>query len=172
MYCLSRGASNYIGYEPDKENFRILKKNIDGLKGYEVINSAVSDRREKEIEFFSGKRLTDRYRYSLKPNKTGRSLGKLKNKYGGFLKDQSYDGVKMDIESAEFGLIDDYMLPNSRKLVLEYHFTKDKDVSNFQKRMGILRKHFSLVHYSACLDRFDVDKPYPGFFDQMVYCKR
>lgn len=172
LYCLSRGTSGYLGYEPDKENFSVLKRNTDGLENYKIVNSAVSNRKEKKIEFFTGKKLTDRYRYSLKPNKTGRSLGKLSNKYGAFLRDQSYDGVKMDIEGAEFGLIDDYMLPSCSKLVLEYHFTKDKDISNFQRRMSILREQFSLVHYAPCLDKFNPSKPYPGFFDQIIYCKK
>ena len=77
----------------------------------------------------------------------------------------------MDIESSEFGILDDKLIPNCEKLVIEYHITKDRDFNNFDRRMDYLRSIFEIVHYMPSLDRFNRNDKYPGSFDRLVYCE-
>jgi len=61
------------------------------------------------------------------------------------------DGIKMDIEGAEFELIEQGLLPPSKKLVMEYHFSKDRSFRNFVMRMNILKKRYNNVYYIPSL---------------------
>ena len=80
------------------------------------------------------------------------------------------DGVKMDIESSEFGLIDKEFIPKCNKLVIEYHITKDRSFDNFFNRVDILKKHFKTVHIIKSLAETPRDSMYDGFYDQTIFC--
>ena len=86
----------------------------------------------------------------------------------------NFDCIKMDIEGSELDMIDSRLIPDCKKLVLEYHFSNDKSMSNFNKRMNILREKFKTVYYFKSLDNMIENRveKYPGFFDRMIYCKK
>ncbi len=170
IYAYKNRVKEVVSYESDVENYKILKLNIRGFDGYRAINSAITNVKRDSLEFFSGAKSTDRYRYSHLAR--GKSIGKIKNIYGGFLLKETYDGVKIDIEGSEFGLIDDGLLPNCNKLVMEYHITKDKSIENLSRRLGVLRERFDNVYIIPSLQRM-IDNEvlvYPGFFDRVIRC--
>ncbi len=171
LYCELNGAKKVTSYEPFEENFNIMEANYShNLKHtkFEIINKAVTADENELIEFFKASKETDRYRYSVIKN--ARPFMTMDNLYAGKIKNQFFDGIKMDIEGSEFELIDQDLLPKCNKLVLEYHITKDKSMRNFHNRMDRLREKFRTVHYFKSLDSFDPNGNYPGFFDRMIFC--
>lgn len=171
LYAISRGAS-VTSYEPDEDCFEILLMNYNNnfsQMQFNAYNTAISHQKESKLTFYKGGKENDRYRTTLIPNTKDKIV--LKNLYAGNISNQKFDGIKMDIEGAEFGLIDNDLLPQSNKLVMEYHLTKDKSMVNFHKRMDILRKKFNKVLYMPSLDRGYPNDIYPGFFDRIIICK-
>lgn len=172
LYVMNKGGF-VQSFEPDKDCFKMMKnnyKNNFSKELFEVNNFAISNSNEEEIVFYRGASKGDRYRTSLIPNKRGEKIA-LKNKNIDFLKDEVYSGIKMDIEGAEFDILDNDKLPHCEKLVMEYHLTKDKSMINFHKRMDKLKKIFNTVIYPKSLDRGYPNDIYPGFFDRIIYCK-
>jgi len=149
IYLLNKGC-NVISFEPDKGNFKILKKNTKHYRKVDIINSAFSHYDENEIVFYENRNNKNAekrndYRYTTEPLKTYVEAFRSDNFYAGDLK-QSFDFVKMDIEGGEFGLIDNELIPDCKLLVMEYHNTKDRSGENYLKRLDILRKQFKEVH--------------------------
>lgn len=170
LYVMKIGGT-IVSYEPDNYCYDIMEMNYqNNFKfGYEIINTSISEFEENKLTFYKGGKDTDRYRTSLIPNTKDKI--ELNNTYAGLISNQKFDGIKMDIEGAEFGLIDNNLLPKSNKLVMEYHLTKDRSMINFQKRMNLLREIYDQVLYMPSLDRGYPDDKYPGFFDRIIICK-
>jgi FkbM family methyltransferase len=179
LFVLSQGGQ-VSSYEPDNDNFELMKLNY--LSNFEIhrwvcVRKAVTNHSgAAQLTFWTGSKTSDRYRTSIFPNKRGRIVS-LPNIYAGNIFGSAvvmslFDGVKMDIEGAELGLIDSDLIPDCKKLVMEYHITKDKSMVNFHIRMNKLREHFSQVLYMPSLDRFPKNGLYPGFFDRIIICKK
>lgn len=169
LYCYGHGATADC-YEPDPDCFALLKSNIGKLEGFKVLPTAVTHLKERMLSFYKGKGDRDFYRYSIM--KTKFPYKELPNTYAGPIFKKHYDGVKMDIEGAELGLFDAGLVPNCDKLCIEYHFSRDKCMKNFHKRMKVLRKHFKTVKYPPQLDRGYPGDKFPGFFDRLIFCKK
>ena len=167
-YCHLMGAYAE-SYEPEPECFKLLKRNIGNLSGFNIHETAITDVNAKHLPFYSGSRESDKYRYSMVPNNHPMSV-KLPNTHARILDRRRFDGIKMDIEGAEFGLIEGGWLPHCKKLVMEYHFSRDKSISNFHARINRLKKIFCTVQYPAELDRDYPDDTFKGHFDRLVWC--
>jgi FkbM family methyltransferase len=173
LYCHFLGATADC-YEPDGENFEILCKNLQGLKGFTAHNSAVTVHEADTIQFYKGTRADDRYRYTA--IKSTRPYAIVPNIHVSQLfKDRGYnqwDGCKLDIEGSELLMLDDEWCPPARKVCMEYHLTKDPCMKNFRRRMKFLRSQFRTVSYIPSLDqKYEGDK-YPGFYDRLIFCMR
>jgi FkbM family methyltransferase len=171
LYCELRKASNVISFEPDSDNYDLMKLNYENnLKNtkFDIFQAAVTVKKESEIQFFKAYKETDRYRFSTIKN--NRPTIKMPNVCVEELMDMQFDGIKMDIEGSEFDILDQRKLPNCKKLIMEYHITKDKSMRNFHSRMDYLRQIFKRVHYFESLDKFDRNGNYPGFFDRVIFC--
>jgi FkbM family methyltransferase len=149
LYCKSRGAVADC-FEPDSACFYFLKLNVPEFR---CANAAVTASREKTIPVFNTQIAGNYARLTEFPVNKYRPSGEVANAYAGLLVPESYDGVKMDIEGSEGAIIDQWLLPRCRKLVLEYHTSRDMSVGNFSRRVGILRGKFKHVDYPAELDR-------------------
>lgn len=175
VYAYLRGAAKVTCYEPEPGCFELLQRNTKSLKGctFELNNCAVTDREEKTLSFKKGRDENDHYRATILLDNRLPELGVLKNKFGGFLTRQKFDGVKMDIEGSEFGLIDENLLPRCEKLTLEYHFSRDhKDLVAFEKRMKLFHKRFANVWVPGFIER-DLEKgvtTYSGMYDCQIFC--
>jgi FkbM family methyltransferase len=175
-YAVLRGAVEVDCYEPEPECFEILTKNAAALSKYAKVNLhnvAITNRKEPRLAFKKGRSPTDHYRATIMTENRLPELGALENRHGAFLKKLRYDGVKMDIEGSEFGLIDDDLLPRAGKLVMEYHYGRDrKNLTNLAERLARLERRFTSVWVPGFVQR-DLDagvEEYSGMFDSMIFC--
>jgi FkbM family methyltransferase len=172
VYCRIQGATA-VCYEPEPVCFSVLLKNAPEFKCY---NTAITNSRDRSLEFWMSKDQTNCYRGSCIPSKAKNSRkllpDKISNLYGGILRKQSYDGVKLDIEGSEGGLIDDWLLPKTQKLCLEYHLSRDPDLRKLDRRLKILRQRFHIVSYNPELDRLvGSGKRYgKSWNDRVIWC--
>ena len=186
-HCCKYGGSVYC-FEPDKENYTILRKNLVRMnralcrfqgRCEQAVYSCFPDpqlplltptsRREGEIP---------NTKYSIFPMKSYQPLGQVTNYQFSPETTEGFQGIKMDIEGAEHGILDNLLdSPPStdiQKMVIEYHFTKDRSMQHFKRRMDNLREYFTTVRYPPHLDRFLAEgkAEYPGYFDRLIFCVR
>lgn len=169
LYCKSRGAVAEC-FEPDLDCFEILRQNVPEFKCYPV---AITHYRNPQIQFFIGRnsfaRATAFPTEGLKPH----PAGVLPNIYAGVLKDRQFDGVKMDIEGAEFGILDQDLLPRCNKLVMEYHSSRDASAENLKRRLDYLRSKFAVVSYPPEFDRIiAANQDTKTYYDRMIFAKK
>lgn len=164
LYANKFGAKT-ICFEPDKENFEVLlKNNPEGIN----INKAFSASKDEKLQFYRGSKEGDKYRFSIIPNK--KPYMELDNFYAGDF-DEEVDGIKMDIEGSEFELIEKGLLPKANKLVMEYHFLKDRSFKNFFHRMDILKKIYENVYWQNSINEYSkTHENYEYFMDKFIFC--
>lgn len=177
VYCRMRGATA-VCYEPDPENFKILHKNAPDFELHMV---AVSAMREKSLVFKTSPNPLNHYRGTIcEAPARYVDAGVVRNLYGAFLRKQKFDGVKMDIEGAEAGILDQWLLPKwMDKLVLEYHTSRDANIQRLEQRLQLIEAHFAKVKYPKLYDDIihwahgnlaDNKKPeWPPRFDQLIF---
>ena len=158
LLCLARNA-NVISYEPEKENFSLMEKNIEtnfpgaSSKKVKLINQAVGTN-SGSIDLYLCKGDYNKYRHTIYP-KRGResvsvkiqSIKSVLNKYS------KIDCIKMDIEGAEIDILEflkpsDYKKFGIKKIVFEYSFDIDNSIPRFMKIMKSLKKYFNNVHWT------------------------
>lgn len=193
MYCASRGAAMVSCFEPEPECFKILMKNIEAnrklaekksglsssrgrLSLYNAYNTAVTAQRGDIIHFKKSANPQNHYRGTTLSNAPGNYIEcpPVKNLYAGKLLEMfpgGVDGIKMDIEGSEARILDEWLLPITTKLVLEYHTSRDSDVGNLADRLEEIREHFNYVKYPKVFD--DVikrgDDHYRPRFDSLIF---
>jgi FkbM family methyltransferase len=173
LYCVQRGATAEC-YEPDKESFLLLKKNVPQFRCHNV---AVSASHKTHLSWYKpyssmkrasldkggyvGRSLIDQHwvwragKFKTLAQRPGEPVGTVRNLYAGQLLNKSFDGVKIDIEGGEGCLFDHWLIPQCKKLVCEYHPSRDPSVRHLSRRLQQIHKHFS--HWS-----------YPPSYDQMA----
>lgn len=185
-YCWIRGATASC-YEPDPDCFALLHRSFSNLGGFKLHNHAITEFSERSLTFCKGTKETDHYRATIAHTRTPHPSGVLPNRCVTSLFPKGYvgfgpgirvgkdipriDGIKMDIESAEFGIIDRRFIPPCNKLVMEYHFSRNKSLADFRRRIKILKEVFRVVDYPPGLDRDYPGDKFPGFFDRLIFCK-
>jgi len=169
LYCRLKGA-RAICYEPEPTCFSILEKNAG--EDFILVNKAVTNRTDNILTFYGSKTPTNHYRSTIIPVGRYQKIGQFYNVHASKMKGRNlkYDGIKMDIEGSEFGLIDEWLLPETKKLVMEYHISRDRSWKNLDHRLRIIKKHFEHVKYPKVLDDYiklkgDLDI----WFDQIVF---
>lgn len=167
IYCRMRGAKATC-YEPDPECFRLLKKNAPK---FILHNAVVTSSREKSRTLFTNRNPDDHYRGTIIPVRGYVESVVAKNVYAGSLCSKKFDGVKMDIEGSETGILDEWLLPKCNKLVMEYHTSRDPDMRNFQRRIKMIKKHFKNVKYPVEFDRAleRGEIIYRSFVDRLIF---
>jgi FkbM family methyltransferase len=166
MYAYSCGVKHVTCFEGNEDNYALLEKNCPDATLYKKYFTHST---EVSLPVYKPTRGNDFYRFTVIKNK--RLSGRVDNFYAGDFKGK-LDGIKMDIEGSEFGLIDNRILPESSKLVMEYHFSKDGSMQNFFNRMDILRETYGKVYYQHSIEKLrdKGTKEYPGFYDIKVFC--
>lgn len=168
IYCLTRGALAEDCYEPDDACFDLLERNARGSNCHHL---AVTNQKQMELPFWKGRDAKDFYRQTAIPSRGLPEHGKLANIHGRFLKNLKYDGVKMDIEGSEGGLIDEWLLPSCEKLCMEYHLSRDPSIKNLERRIYMLQSHFQNVNYPPEFDRLIASGgEAKTFFDRNIFC--
>lgn len=172
VYCRTREARS-IGFEPDPVCFEILRKNLSpavwGYDGY--IKSAITNYESTELQFWRGRRENDHYRGTIVPTKSMLKSEVVSNVHGSCLVNFTFDGVKMDIEGSEGGLIDEWLMPKCNKLVIEYHTSRDPSVVNLKRRLMMLRSKFDHVKYPEEYNRIiNMGMDVKTFYDRQIFC--
>jgi FkbM family methyltransferase len=131
-------GSRIIAYEPDKQVFSLLEKNIRQFdyRDIELINKAVWTT-ETELEFTPDGSLGGRIKTGTLPNrhdfiiKTDRLRNHLK---------QKVDFLKLDIEGAEYDVLLDCTaeLKNVNLLFFEYHRKKDEGAERLEELLKVV----------------------------------
>lgn len=166
IYCKLRGATA-ICYEPVKECFEILTRNASG---FECVQAAVTAEKTNSIKFYKSRKEENQYRGSILKQGSMIEYDSVDNVWAGNLREE-YSGIKMDIEGSEFGIIDNNIIPKCKKLVLEYHSSRDPSAIHLKTRLDALRTRFQHVAYPAELDRIaSSQKPVKTFFDRLIHC--
>lgn len=168
LYCQSKGATAEC-YEPMPDCFTILRRNAPKFKCY---NTAISNQDATALTFWAPKNEKDHYRATLLPRSRSVQTAPLRNTHARIFQGRTFDGIKMDIEGSEFGLLDGWLLPRANKLVFEYHLSRDNSLKNLAARIRLLRRHYKHVVYCPELARLVKRGTGTGrtYFDRCVYC--
>lgn len=174
VYCKLRGATA-VCYEPDPDCYALLKQNVPEFERHRM---AVTASKALALPFWKGKKSNNHSKATAveSPGLPKHPSGMLPNFWAGYLLNQHYDGVKMDIEGSEGDLIDQWLLPKCNKLCMEYHSSRDKSIVNLKRRLEKLKEKFEIVIYPPEYDRIIAagsNENYEGsqltYFDRMVY---
>lgn len=167
LYVLNKGGEINC-FEPEEDNFNVLKANIGG-RGL-LVRSAVSASKFDNLEFYRPIKPGQDSRITTIPNSRMEKIGECPNVYIGSIK-AKFDGVKMDIEGSEFDIIDQDLIPKCNKLVLEYHFGKDRSIENFKRRIKILQKRFRTIHFMpSILKNEKTTGEFDVWYDRLIWC--
>lgn len=173
MYCRLRGATA-TSFEPDPECFTLLKKNTP--RSWSKFNAAVSASTKRKLQFYSSPNPDNRYRGTVADQPPARYVleREVENTWAGDLagpwSPKTFDGIKMDIEGAEGPIIDKELLPPCKKLVMEYHTSRDPSAENLLRRLGILRNYFNYVKYPKIYDGMIMERKPAPRYDQLIFC--
>jgi len=171
IYCMLRGAKA-VCYEPDPDCFELLGRNVPH---FSIFRTAVTNRHEDNLPFWKGRLETDHYRQTAYPTSglPAHPCGTLPNMHGSYIKPiKGFDGIKMDIEGAEAGLLDDDLLPLAEKLCIEYHTSRDASMKNLERRLNFLKARYKVVSYPPEYDRLiAAGEDTKTFFDRLIFCK-
>jgi len=142
--------SEIYAFEPDRNTYELLKKNVsqNKLKDVHLFNTAISDR-DGKIDFFIDLNNPGALIMSTKQERMPKekitadciSLSSLiKEK-----KIEQIDFIKMDIEGSEREVIEDldknYLLQTVKEFVIEYHHKVGKQKSNLSSFLRIFEKN-------------------------------
>jgi FkbM family methyltransferase len=168
VYCELRGA-NATCFEPDLDCYKVLTRNA---RKFLLNNMAVTHVNEPTVELYRSYDDNNHYRNTVFSSPRYTRHATVHNYWGGHLVGMVFNGVKMDIEGSEGGLIDKWLLPRCDKLVLEYHNSKDQSVENLARRLRILKKKFKHVIYPVELDNAIASgvTHFKSFFDRTIWC--
>jgi FkbM family methyltransferase len=164
-YALSKGAKVKAIYEPFTKLNDEIKSNAPNVK---IINKAVDS--DSGIAAFYIHPLKNYQRNTLYNHYKKINMIKIGVEKVSFndIVDEG-DCVKMDIEGAELNILDNCKegLRKLKKLVFEYHFDKDWNIDNYNKRIEDLKIIFNEVYY-------DNIKTKKKFFPsgRIVYCSK
>lgn len=123
--------SKILGFEPDRNIFKILEDNLKSLKltDVEIIEKGLSNQNGQVLFYSEGsdggriKQETDKGTYEIKTTKLST-----------FIKDKVVDFLKIDIEGSEYDVIEESKehLKNIENIFIEYHsyFNKPQKLHN------------------------------------------
>jgi len=165
FFSLNYPNAKIFAFEPDEAVLGCLEKNILNyqMKNVELFKQAVWNANE-ELEFFTDKgmggRLGNKYENQT-PNKI--EAIRLKD----FIRDKHVDFLKMDIEGAEYLVIQDCesILGQIDNLFIEYHSMVDED-QKLDEILLILKRNGFRYHLSQSFSR---NRP---FIDNDLICEK
>jgi FkbM family methyltransferase len=145
---VSSKVNKVFTYEPEKENFEILKENNIENKNVYCFNSAVVGNQDKERIFYVNQKQNKGIHGFLA--KRGRLEQKVSCvNINDIIKEHNINKIKMDIEGSEYELLKSMNFDMIDEMVIEYHFIylKDKDKSKYNEIIKLLKRNFKLVKY-------------------------
>lgn len=148
--ALAKGAKKVISFEPETDNFNILKKNLE-LNGFDPARYTLHKKgvasKTGKTKLYLSKNDYNKYRHSIFP-KSGRPYVEIDLVSITKVLNSNIDGVKIDIEGAEVEILEKVNnWKNVSKLVFEYSFDIFPSVARFKNIISNLKKHFKVVNH-------------------------
>ena len=146
---------NVVTFEPEKENFDLLLKNIkknNFTSNVIAVNAGVVAKEDvKEVDLFICKGEYNKYRHTIFKKRGRKSVEIAVENFKKVLEKYKPSGIKIDIEGAEIEILES-MMPSDwpdcvTHLVFEYSFDVDPSIPRFKKIIDNLKDRFSLVHH-------------------------
>lgn len=178
LYAASNGAKKIYCYEPEMENYHLLKKNAETInKDYPT---------EVSIYKFAVNQTGGTGSLTIAPNTWRHSMvSHYKKKLptrtinckslDNILKEHDdINAIKLDIEGSELEILkNDHDFSKVRKLVFEYSFTKDRRMDNFFKCVERLGKYFYVDIQKSYYNQKHQGQEglWGGFIDAIIFCK-
>ena len=172
------GCKKVITFEPEEENFQLLKKNIEknnfSDKVVPIQSGVVASDTINELELYLCKGEYNKYRHTIF-KKRGRQAIKIPvQNFKKVLKKYKPNGIKIDIEGAEIEILES-MKPEDwpshvTHLVFEYTFDVDPSVPRFKRIIDNLKQNFSFVHHKKMPEGLEKYKFWPPCVN--VFCKK
>jgi len=135
--------SRIIGFEPNPNSFKLLKKNVEenNLKNVEINNLGLYNE-ESEISFYIDSNLSTLIGSINKDRGGNKELKVSAKKLSSYLKDvEEVDLVKIDVEGAEINIIMELLESNTlnkvKEYIIEYHHNMGEDRSNLSSFLAI-----------------------------------
>lgn len=171
LYCHINGAT-CDSYEPEAACFSLMKRNLQGLTGFRQFNCAVTHSRKRKLTLWKSSIESNHYRGTVVGRRgTCKIPSEVDNLCIRSLFKEHYDGVKMDIEGAEFEILDRYLIPQCCKFCMEYHTSRDSDMSRLKRRIDWLKERFDVVNYVPEVDNvMKLGGQQKTFHDRVIYC--
>jgi FkbM family methyltransferase len=176
LYCKWHSATA-VCFEPDPGCFKLLLNNVQPFLGFTAVQAAVTHLEYETIPFWGARDENDHHRYTAFPKKTSprHPAGELPNWWAGdrmLQQNYRFDGIKMDIEGSEHGILDNDLLPKCNKLAMEYHIWLDKSMANLRRRLNYLKDRFKHVKYPPEFDRMmDSGEEFcTSYYDRTIFC--
>jgi FkbM family methyltransferase len=155
IWALSKGAKKVYAYEPETENMKIFKANMELSKvspgKVNIFNEAVG-MNAGTTDLYLCKGDYNKYRHSIIPIR-GRTSIKVPiiSIETVLAKFPEIDSIKIDIEGAEIEIletIDLSVLQNVNQLVYEWSFDVDSSIPRFLATCNRLKAHFKNIHWT------------------------
>ena len=180
VWALSHGmVRRVVSIEPERENFNLLKKNIQlnkengnlGEKDKCICHRGVIVPKNSKEEKNGSSNLYlcngtyNKYRHSVYPRR-----GRTKVKVPAFSLEEILtryswiDGIKLDIEGSEIPILETiplHYLKNIKALVFEYTFDVDPSIPRFLRIINRFRSIFDTIHYTKVKENELEYKYYP-----------
>jgi len=168
-YCHLMGATAEC-YEPDPDMYKLLYKNLGGVLAPCLYPSwEKADNKGKLVgvcpAFYTHETMVSTRKESKIPPEFT-----IRNQHPRCFHGRKFDGVKINIGGDEFELIESGWIPTCKKLIMEYHFTKDPSIAEFQRRIKKLQGIFCTVNYSATLDHEKIIKQGTFRHNTLIWC--
>jgi FkbM family methyltransferase len=133
-----------IGFEPNPSSFSLLQRNIkiNNIANVELHNACLSNN-NKPVEFYCGPAGSNSLIGSMFPSRTNDNKINVNSiKLSEIINGSIVDAVKIDVEGAEWLIIEDLIenncLKNINTLLIEYHHKIGLSKSNLSKFLGYL----------------------------------
>ena len=152
LLCLSHKVDFVISFEPEPENFSIMKKNVlenfVKEKKYFRLEKRAIGLKEGSFPLYICKGEYNKYRHSMIPIKGRKSINVKVDPIGEIIKKHKIDCIKMDIEGAEIKVLEQMILDKIFPDILCIEFDlklKNKDNDNSTKKIIDLLSQNSYV---------------------------
>ena len=178
VLVMSQG-SKFYSYEPEPENFKILKSNIELnkkiFKGQgEIYEQGVSIK-SGIVKLYLCKGDINKYRHTIIKRRGRKSIDIRVITLNEILKKhKDINSIKMDIEGIEIDILEnfnDWDKYKIKKLVFEYSFDFDRSIKRFYNIIESLKPYFSIINFSKKVDKNKLEYNYfPAAVN--VYCTK
>jgi FkbM family methyltransferase len=160
--------------EADPRNFeqtnKVLELNSFNLKSMQL--AVVGESYEKEhITFYATNKLSGAWKGSLFKRRDATLIKVPAKKFNDLVKETGANCVKMDIEGAEFSILETSDFSGIKKMCFEWSWDKDRSIPRFKKMIKRIEGYFSKIEFGNQLPKNqDVWSLPNGLNYILVYC--